>query len=309
MANIDSSLKNWSATASSNQPDAADAATIQADLQQLQATVRQDLASKGADIASATTTDLGAVAGLMHDITGTTTITEFGTVSSGIWKLIKFEGALTLTHNATSLILPGAANITTADGDVAFMVSEGSGNWRCAAYAGKNGNFTNITASGTLAVSGVITEIPRAAAYSWTAWNPSDVAGTPTAPSATDRATITAASYVTMANSGGTLTFTFAKAGNYLIGVNSDLVPAANFSQGYFIITLGGDATRNLASTTLYEFGTPNFQFSHAETFMVAATAGQTLTVLPKTAITQGGGSTANYTANASATAAYMGTT
>jgi hypothetical protein len=139
MANIDSSLKNWSTTASSNQPDAADAATIQADLQQLQATVRQDLASKGADISSAGTTDLGAVAGLMHDITGTTTITGLGTVSSGIWKIIKFEGTLTLTHNATSLILPGGANITTADGDIGVFISEGSGNWRCVSYSPATG--------------------------------------------------------------------------------------------------------------------------------------------------------------------------
>jgi hypothetical protein len=136
MADVASNLKDWSTTASSNSP--SDATTIGAGLadnfQQAQATVRQDLASKGADIASATTTDLGAVPGHQHDITGTTTITGFGAVSAGIWKIIKFEGALTLTHNATSLILPGGANITTADGDVAIMVSEGSGNWRCASY-------------------------------------------------------------------------------------------------------------------------------------------------------------------------------
>lgn len=136
MADVQAALKDWSSTPSSNSP--SDATTIGAGLadnfQQIQATVRQDLASKGADIASATTTDLGAVAGHQHDITGTTTITSFGTVAAGIWKIIKFEGALTLTHNATSLILPGGANITTADGDVAVMVSEGSGNWRCAAY-------------------------------------------------------------------------------------------------------------------------------------------------------------------------------
>ena len=37
--------------------------------------------------------------------------------------------ALTLTHNATSLILPGAANITTAAGDTGTAISLGSGNW------------------------------------------------------------------------------------------------------------------------------------------------------------------------------------
>jgi hypothetical protein len=70
----------------------------------------------------------------MHDITGTSTITGFDTVRAGIWKIVKFEGALTLTHNATNLILPGAANVTTADGDIAIFFSEGSGNWRCVSY-------------------------------------------------------------------------------------------------------------------------------------------------------------------------------
>jgi hypothetical protein len=41
---------------------------------------------------------------------------------------------LTLTHNATSLILPGATNITTAANDTALLISEGSGNWRCWSY-------------------------------------------------------------------------------------------------------------------------------------------------------------------------------
>jgi hypothetical protein len=125
-----------STTAASNSPTGTESVGTGLDdyLRAIQTVYRLDLASKGADIASATTTDLGAVGGLFHDITGTTTITGFGTVAAGIWKIIKFEGALTLTHNATSLILPGGANITTADGDIAVVISEGSGNWRCVSY-------------------------------------------------------------------------------------------------------------------------------------------------------------------------------
>ncbi len=136
MADVDSSLYQWSTTESSNKPTGATTIGTGLDdnLRQIQATIRAWLANKGADIASATTTDLGAVAGLAHDITGTTTITSFGTVDAGIWKIVKFEGALTLTHNATSLILPGAENITTANGDIAIFISEGSGNWRCVTY-------------------------------------------------------------------------------------------------------------------------------------------------------------------------------
>jgi hypothetical protein len=48
--------------------------------------------------------------------------------------VLKFEGAALLTHNATSLILPGGANIIAADGDVGIFMSEGSGNWRCLSY-------------------------------------------------------------------------------------------------------------------------------------------------------------------------------
>lgn len=141
MADIAADLKSWSTTESSNAPTGTTAigSGLDDNLRRIQATVRQDLANKGSDIASATTTDLGAIAGSMHDITGTTTITSFGTVSAGIWKYIKFEGALTLTHNATSLILPGAANITTADGDAAIVMSEGSGNWRCLSYVKATG--------------------------------------------------------------------------------------------------------------------------------------------------------------------------
>jgi hypothetical protein len=136
VADVATDLKNWSITEASNAPLGTTAISTNLDdnLRRIQATVRQDLAHKGADIASAATCDLGAVLGLMHDITGTTTITSFGTVSAGIWKVIKFEGALTLTHNATSLILPGAGNISTVIGDVAIVISEGSGNWRCVSY-------------------------------------------------------------------------------------------------------------------------------------------------------------------------------
>jgi hypothetical protein len=81
------------------------------------------------DIASAATTDIGASASPNVRITGTTSITSFGTVAAGTRRFLAFAAALTLTHNATSLILPGAANITTAAGDMAVARSLGSGNW------------------------------------------------------------------------------------------------------------------------------------------------------------------------------------
>lgn len=132
MADVAATLPLWSVTRSSNNPQGSTTVGTGWDdnLREMQGVTRAWLANKGADIASAATTDLGAVEGSCHDITGTVTITSFGTISAGIWKVLKFEGALTLTHNATSLILPGGANITTADGDMLMATSEGSGNWR-----------------------------------------------------------------------------------------------------------------------------------------------------------------------------------
>jgi hypothetical protein len=137
MANIQASLKGWSTTEASNQPDSTDATTLVGDLRAIQAGIRLFFSQD--TIASAATTDLGSKEAGYLSISGTTTITAFGTVSAGIRKYIKFDGALTLTHNGTSLILPGAANITTAAGDVALMESLGSGNWRCLYYQRASG--------------------------------------------------------------------------------------------------------------------------------------------------------------------------
>lgn len=92
------------------------------------------LNTTSSNIASASTVNLANATGVVVNITGTTTITALGTVSSGAQRVLVFAGALTLTHDGTSLILPGAANIITAAGDVAVMRSLGSGNWRCVSY-------------------------------------------------------------------------------------------------------------------------------------------------------------------------------
>ena len=97
------------------------------------------LGVQSSNIASATTTDLNTATGNMVDITGTTTITGLGTVQAGAIFFVRFTGILTLTHNATSLILPTGANITTAAADSAIFESLGSGNWRCANYFRKDG--------------------------------------------------------------------------------------------------------------------------------------------------------------------------
>jgi Cu/Ag efflux protein CusF len=100
--------------------------------------------AKGSDIASATTTNIGAATGTFVDITGTTTITGLGTIQAGTRRICRFTGAgLTLTYNATSLILPTNASIVTEAGDIAEFVSLGSGNWVCTNYTRDTGRAIN----------------------------------------------------------------------------------------------------------------------------------------------------------------------
>lgn len=118
-------------------------------------------------LASATTTDLGTIAGHNVSISGTTTITSFG--SSALVGLpnykIRFVGALTLTYNATSLILPGAASITTAANDNAEVQYLGSGNWIVTSYTKANGS----------AIAGVVPTIQTFTSGSGTYNRPANV--------------------------------------------------------------------------------------------------------------------------------------
>lgn len=99
--------------------------------------VRED---KGADIVAAATTDLGTATGNYVTIThasGTLAITSLGGASlpAGTEIETRFSisgGTLSLTHNATNLILPGGSNITLANGDVLRWRKEHDSNaeWR-----------------------------------------------------------------------------------------------------------------------------------------------------------------------------------
>jgi hypothetical protein len=89
---------------------------------------------QGSDIASAAMlmkpgdSDIGGY----HVVTGAVTITALWPgESAGSEIELRFAAALTLTHHATSLILPGGGNVLTAAGDVARFRCEGGDNWRC----------------------------------------------------------------------------------------------------------------------------------------------------------------------------------
>ena len=117
--------------------------------------------AKGADVASAATTTIWVADGNFIHITGTTTITSFGTATQpGSHRTVVFDGALTLTHNSTSLILPTGANITTAAGDVAIVRAETTANARVVAYLRKDGTaLVGFTPSATNALSGSVIQV------------------------------------------------------------------------------------------------------------------------------------------------------
>ncbi|ORE94091.1 hypothetical protein ATO13_08456 [Stappia sp. 22II-S9-Z10] len=123
-------------------------------------TVALDAVYAASTIASASTIDIGAVLAESLTVTGTTTITSLGTAPAGVKRSLEFAGALTLTHNATSLILPGGASIVTAAGDTAQFRSLGSGNWRCTGYTRASGKaIVGATTTGEL---GDVTPIGQA---------------------------------------------------------------------------------------------------------------------------------------------------
>lgn len=148
MADVASSLKNWSSTPASNNPTSATTigTGLAPNLQQIQATLRNELGARSSAVTAAASTDLGAKdegTVLVFNAVGTVAITSFGTVSAGIKKLVTFSvtgGSLSITHNATSMILPGSSNITVTTGASLLAESLGSGNWKIHWYANQDGS-------------------------------------------------------------------------------------------------------------------------------------------------------------------------
>ena len=112
-----------------------------------------------ADVASAATTDIGAVTSDHVNITGVATITGLGTVGAGTHRTVRFAASLLLTHNGTSLILPSGENIQTAADDVMECYSLGSGNWLVTHYSRASGEAiitppgVTVRASSTVSIT------------------------------------------------------------------------------------------------------------------------------------------------------------
>lgn len=94
-------------------------------------------------IASAATTNIGSKTATRLLVTGTTGITSFGVVANQL-KLVRYQGILTITYNATTLILFGAANRITAVGDIQWLSSDSTGNWRELMYNRADGSPVSV---------------------------------------------------------------------------------------------------------------------------------------------------------------------
>jgi microcystin-dependent protein len=103
---------------------------------------------------SAATVDIGDADGDTILITGTTTITSFGTPTDGNPKrTLIFKGSLTLTYSASAIVLPGLANINVSAGDVLNFVYEGDGIWYCTSYQTTSGG-SNTPIGGVMSYAG-----------------------------------------------------------------------------------------------------------------------------------------------------------
>ena len=90
---------------------------------------------KGADVLSATALPL-LPDGNYVDVTGATNITSMDTVGLGMVMILHFDGILTITHDATNLVLPNGGDITTTPGDEFIFYEYAVGDWRL--IAGSN---------------------------------------------------------------------------------------------------------------------------------------------------------------------------
>ena len=93
---------------------------------------------KGGDLTSASPLVIDTD-GDYFDVTGTVSFAAM-TVAADRQFTLQFDGALTMTHHATNLDLPGEANITTAAGDVATFQSTGSNTVQCINYTRADGS-------------------------------------------------------------------------------------------------------------------------------------------------------------------------
>ncbi len=202
---------------------------------------------KGGDIASASPTVIDTD-GDYFICTGTTGFSAM-TVAADRHFFLEFAGALTMTHGAGTLDLPGGANITTAAGDVGEFVSTAANVVTCVNYS-RAGGIINADINASAAIADTKIALGTAIqAYD------ADTAKTDAAQTFTagQRGEITALT------DGATITPDFADSNNFSVtlGGNRTLANPSNLTAGQsgsIFITQDGTGSRTLAYGSYWDF-------------------------------------------------------
>lgn len=94
-----------------------------------------------------TTADLSTTTSQNVVVTGGSySLSALGVLSAGRFRRLRFTGVNTLVHNASTLPLPGNANITVASGDVVELLSQGGGSYTVINFKRADGTAVNAGA-------------------------------------------------------------------------------------------------------------------------------------------------------------------
>lgn len=167
------------------------------------------------------------------------------------------------------------------------------------------GNNVLSESGGVVTLDSSVAFAKRLSNYQWNSWNPSDLAGTFT--NSPSGGTTDDTDYTSMSNSNGTLTITFDVAGVYQVSLSSATGNSLNYSYQNIQMDFGGSAiSRSIIMAPWGPNPSNGGQINVSQTFLVSATASQTLTILPKFRVSASG-VTGNFTAYANCSVLYCG--
>lgn len=117
--------------------------------------------AKGATFTAAAIVTLAGATGNFVDVSGATSITSFGSAVAGTSRELRAVSTVAVVYNATSMILPGKANVVMQPNDVLETRSLGANNWIALALkrAIKPKFSALMLASQTIPPNNVVTKI------------------------------------------------------------------------------------------------------------------------------------------------------